>query len=189
MQLQKAVGAGTWSDLLREDEVRSRRRLLIACSIQFFQQIGGINALNYFATNLVLATGLDLQESSLVAGGLFTWFFVASFIPWFLIDSVGRRKLLLACITGMVMCFAIEAGCVSAVEKSGSKAAGGAAVAFLFIYLGLFTVRIIPCVWRQVSDRQIGFQAIVWVYPSEILPLRLRQKGSAISTFCNWITK
>ena len=29
----------------------------------------------------------------------------------------------------------------------------------------------------------------VWVYPSEILPLGLRQKGSAISTACNWITK
>ena len=140
VRLQEAVGAGSWKDLLHEDEVCSRRRFLIGCSIQFFQQIGGINALNYYATNLVLATGLDLQESSLVSGALFTWFFVASFIPWALIDSVGRRKLLLATITGMAMCFAIEAGCVSAVQANGSAAAGGAAVAFLFIYLGLFTV-------------------------------------------------
>jgi hypothetical protein len=32
-----------------------------------------------------------------------------------------------------------------------------------------------------------GFQAVVWVYPSEILSLRLRQKGSSISTACNWL--
>jgi hypothetical protein len=38
------------------------------------------------------------------------------------------------------------------------------------------------------ADGQIGFQAVVWVYPSEILPLNLRQKGSSISTACNWIT-
>jgi hypothetical protein len=31
------------------------------------------------------------------------------------------------------------------------------------------------------------FQATVWVYPSEILPLRLRQRGSSVSTACNWI--
>ncbi|CEL56650.1 Sugar transporter STL1 OS=Saccharomyces cerevisiae (strain ATCC 204508 / S288c) GN=STL1 PE=1 SV=2 [Rhizoctonia solani AG-1 IB] len=42
----------------------------------------------------------------------------------------------------------------------------------VFMFMGLFT---------------IGFQAVVWVYPSEILPLRLRAKGSALSTAANWI--
>lgn len=42
----------------------------------------------------------------------------------------------------------------------------------LFVFQGAFT---------------IGFQATVWVYPSEILPLRVRQKGSSISTASNWI--
>jgi hypothetical protein len=42
----------------------------------------------------------------------------------------------------------------------------------LFIFQGAFT---------------IGFQATMWVYPSEILPLKARQKGSAISTAANWI--
>jgi hypothetical protein len=46
------------------------------------------------------------------------------------------------------------------------------AAAMLFIFQGAFT---------------IGFQATVWVYPSEILPLKARQKGSSISTAANWI--
>ena len=45
--LEKSLNSGKWSALLKEDAIKSRRRLLIACSIQFFQQIGGINALIY----------------------------------------------------------------------------------------------------------------------------------------------
>lgn len=170
IKLESSVGSSSWKDLLREDSIKSRRRLLIACSVQFFQQAGGINALIFYMGNFL---ALVTDKASLLAGFVFVWFFVASFIPWTLIDTLGRRKLLLVCVTCMSMVFAIETGLVYAVQRHGSKAAGSAAVGFIFVFMGLFTV---------------GFQAVVWVYPSEILPLRMRQKGSAISTACNWIT-
>jgi hypothetical protein len=68
--------------------------------------------------------------------------------------------------------FAAQAGLIWKVETTGSKGAGAAATAVLFLYMGLFTT---------------GFQAVVWVYPSEILPLQMRSKGSSISTAANWI--
>lgn len=135
--LEVAIGSGTWSDLLKEDKIKSRRRLLIACSIQFFQQIGGINAIIFYAGNFF---ALVSDQGALLAGGLFTWFFIASFIPWFMIDTVGRRKLLLACISGMAMAFAIESALVWKTQADGSRVAGGVAIAVLFIYMGLFTV-------------------------------------------------
>ncbi|KAM0233772.1 hypothetical protein ACHAP5_010295 [Fusarium lateritium] len=69
---------------------------------------------------------------------------------------------------------AVQAGLIYQVENKTASAhgAGIAAAAMLFIFQGAFTV---------------GFQATVWVYPSEILPLRLRQRGSSISTAANWI--
>ncbi len=45
---------------------------------------------------------------------------MSSFIPWFLIDTLGRRKLLLVTITLMSICFALDARLVSAVQKNGS---------------------------------------------------------------------
>lgn len=42
---EAAMGAGSWSTLLQADKIHSRRRLLIACSVQAFQQLGGINAI------------------------------------------------------------------------------------------------------------------------------------------------
>jgi hypothetical protein len=140
--LEQSIGSGTWADLLKEDEIKSRRRLLIACSIQFFQQIGGINAIIFYAGTFF---SLVTDKAALMAGGLFTWFFVASFIPWMLIDTVGRRKLLLVCIAGMSAAFATESALVWKVQTSSSKAAAGAAVAVLFVYMGLFTVSCVSC--------------------------------------------
>jgi len=137
VELERSIGSGTWKDLLKEDRICSRRRLLIACSIQFFQQVGGINAIIFYAGNFF---SLVSDKAALLAGGLFTWFFIASFIPWFLIDTAGRRKLLLACVTGMALAFATESALVWKVQTSASKAAAGAAIAVLFVYMGMFTV-------------------------------------------------
>ncbi|KAJ9110739.1 hypothetical protein QFC20_002780 [Naganishia adeliensis] len=174
VELEKSVGSGSWAEFLRwkDDEIKSKRRLFIACFIQAAQQLGGINGIIYYAGTLLKTTGLDDHNSSLVSGFLFTWFFIASFIPWFLIDRVGRRPLLLVCISLMACTFAAQAGLIWKVETSGSRAAGAAATAVLFVYMGLFTT---------------GFQAVVWVYPSEVLPLAMRAKGSSISTAANWI--
>jgi len=45
VQFEASLDSGSWKDLLRNDEIQSQRRFLIACSIQAFQQLGGINAL------------------------------------------------------------------------------------------------------------------------------------------------
>lgn len=91
---EESIGAGSWKDLLKNDHIKSRTRLLIACGIQSFQQLGGINAIIYYSGTLFeKSIGFSSHMSSLMSGFLQTWFFVASFIPWFLIDRIGRRPL------------------------------------------------------------------------------------------------
>ncbi|KAH7093324.1 general substrate transporter [Paraphoma chrysanthemicola] len=164
-----------WKDIIKSDPIKSRRRFFIACGIQMFQQLGGINAIIYYSGTLFeKSIGFDTHMASLMSGFLQTWFFVASFIPWFLIDRIGRRPLLLSMISLMAAVMAVQAALIYQVQYNTASAAGAgiAAAAMLFVFQGAFT---------------IGFQATVWVYPSEILPLRLRQRGSAISTAANWI--
>ncbi|MCJ1246521.1 hypothetical protein MMC30_003729 [Trapelia coarctata] len=171
---EAAMGSGSWKTLLQADRIHSRRRLLIACSVQAFQQLGGINAIIYYSGTLFANVGFDNQRSALMSGFLQLWFFVASFIPWFLIDRIGRRPLFLSMISLMAAVMAVQAGLVYQVQYDTAiaYAAGIGGAAMLFVFQGAFT---------------IGFQATVWVYPSEILPLRLRQKGSSLSTASNWI--
>ena len=79
---QASIGTGRWKDLLKSDDIQSRRRFLIACSIQAFQQLGGINALIYYSNTLFSKSlGFDAHLSALMSGFLNTWFFIASFIP------------------------------------------------------------------------------------------------------------
>ncbi|KIM96736.1 hypothetical protein OIDMADRAFT_32656 [Oidiodendron maius Zn] len=172
---EASIGAGSWKHIFQSDRIKSRRRVLIACAIQSFQQLGGINAIIYYSGTLFeKSIGFDPHMSSLMSGFLQTWFFVASFIPWFLIDRIGRRPLLLSMISVMAAVMAIQAALIYQVEHATAIAtsAGIGAAAMLFVFQGAFT---------------IGFQATVWVYPSEILPLRFRQRGSSISTASNWI--
>ena len=171
VELERSIGSGTWGDLLKEDRICSRRRLLIACSIQFFQQVGGINAIIFYAGNFF---SLVSDKASLLAGGLFTWFFVASFIPWFLIDTAGRRKLLLTCVTGMALAFAVESALVWKVQTQHSKAAAGAAIAVLFVYMGLFTVSVpSACIDPQLTLDRL---------PSSRLGLPVRDPAAASET-------
>lgn len=43
--VETSLGSGSWRDLLHNDNIQSQKRFLIACSIQTFQQAGGINGL------------------------------------------------------------------------------------------------------------------------------------------------
>jgi hypothetical protein len=153
VRVETELNAGSWKDVLRSDQLHSRRRFLISCSIQIFQQLGGINAVIYYSGTLFnKSIGFDKHLSGLMSGFLQTWFFVASFIPWLLIDRVGRRPLLLSMISLMACIMAIQAALIYQVQNNTSAAhmAGEAAAAMLFIFEGAFTV---------------GFQATVWVYP------------------------
>jgi MFS family permease len=42
---ETSIGSGSWKDLLKEDSIKSRKRLLLACFLQAAQQLGGINAI------------------------------------------------------------------------------------------------------------------------------------------------
>lgn len=151
ISVEEQLGTGSWKDLIRNDRIQSQRRFLIACAIQTFQQLGGINAIIYYAGTLFQKSiGFSAHMSSLMSGFLQTWFFVASFIPWFLIDRVGRRPLLLSMISVMAAVMAVQAALIYQTQHNTSIAhsCGIAAAAMLFIFQGAFT---------------IGFQATVWV--------------------------
>ena len=130
-------------------------RVAIACSANVLQQLSGINVISalgpYVFQNSV---GLSRNEALLVAGGLQVFYFFSSLIPWFTIDRVGRRRLFMFGSAGMGICMLLFAVFVGI----GTKGLGYAAIVVLYLFQTFFTM---------------GWQSNMWIYPSELLPLKL----------------
>lgn len=173
LEHERAASNTGWRALTASDRIHTRKRLFLACFIQAAQQLSGINALIYYSGTLFSKSiGLDAHKSALMAGGLNMCLILGSTISIFLVDRVGRKKLLIPCITGMALVMCAQTGLVKKTQEGGSPIYGRAASAMLFVFEFFFS---------------LGFQATVWLIPSEVLPLLIRTKGSALSTASNWI--
>lgn len=162
------MSKGTFSDLIKRDKNRSLHRTIIAYVNQMFQQISGINLITYYAAKIYSNLGMSPFLSRLLAALNGTEYFIASWPAVFLVERVGRRKLMLFGAIGQAVTMAILAG----VNSKSSKAHQIAGIVFLFVFNTFFAV---------------GWLGMTWLYPAEITPLRIRAPANALSTSSNWI--
>jgi MFS family permease len=151
------------------------KRLAIGCSIMFFQQFMGCNAIIYYAPTIFSQLGLSGNTTSLLATGVYGIVNTVSTIPaLLLIDRVGRRKLLMSGALGTMISLIIVGGIVGGYGSSlvSHKAAGWAGIAFIYIYDVNFSY---------------SFAPIGWVLPSEIFNLGNRSKSISITTSATWM--
>ncbi|KAK0705511.1 general substrate transporter [Lasiosphaeris hirsuta] len=160
---------GTWGDLFRSNGISADKRFYLAVGIQFMQQMSGINLITYYAPTLY-KTALGMSQEKALLLGCYTqlWYVLASFVTWYTIDRIGRRKLLVTMALGMCLVLIGEA----VATASGTRTGAILAVVFLFIFEACFS-------W--------GWMACVWIYPPEILPLKIRAKGSALAAAADFI--
>lgn len=107
-------------------------------------------------------------DALLVSGGLQVFYFLSSLLPWWAVDHIGRRKLFMFGSAGMGVCMMLSAIFVGIDTKWG----GYAAAVVLYLFQTFFT---------------LGWQSNMWIYPSELLPLRLRLRGGAIAVVSQWL--
>lgn len=114
------------------------------------------------------SVGIGHNLSLLLAGFNGIAYFLSSLVPIWIIDRLGRRKLMLFAAAGQCVCMAVLAGTVS----NGGFAAGVVAIVMLFLFNFFFAV---------------GLLAIPWLLPAEYAPLAIRTKAAALATASNWI--
>jgi sugar porter (SP) family MFS transporter len=166
--VQRSKSKG-FSDLLTNGRTQHFQRMVIGASTQFFQQFTGCNAAIYYSTVLFQNNMGFSPKKALLLGGIFATVYALSTIPsFFLVDSLGRRKLFLIGATGQAIAFTITFGCL--IKDSTQSAKGAAFGIYLFIFFFAWTILPLP-----------------WVYPPEINPLRTRTSAAAVSTCTNWI--
>ncbi|KAL2021847.1 hypothetical protein VTK56DRAFT_6621 [Thermocarpiscus australiensis] len=167
------MAKGTFADLFfntteGSNKTRNMHRTLLAYFNQVFQQISGINLITYYAAVIYRGLGMSGFLSRLLAAINGTEYFLASWPAVFLVERVGRRKLMLFGAAGQAATMAVLAG-VNSRAEAGYQIAG---IVFLFVFNTFFAV---------------GWLGMTWLYPAEIVPLRIRAPANALSTSANWI--
>jgi hypothetical protein len=117
--------------------------------------------ITYYVSVIFQCIGLRRNISLLIAGFNATEDLLASFIPIWIIEKVGRRQLMLTGSTGQAPSMMVLATTI----RDGSKAAGYVACICLFLLDTLFS---------------LGWVTTPGLCASEVRTLRIRQLG------CRW---
>jgi MFS family permease len=164
-----AAEGGSFKALLKNGPQKFFYRTMLGIGGQFMQQLSGINLITYYAPFVMeQSVGLSHDLALLLSGFNGVAYFLSSLIPIWIIDRLGRRKLMLFAAAGQGVCMAVLAGTVS----NGGKEAGIVAIVMLFMFNFFFA---------------IGLLAIPWLLPAEYAPLAIRTKAAALATASNWI--
>ncbi|KZT53878.1 sugar transporter [Calocera cornea HHB12733] len=166
----KKNGMVTWRDFLNLSTLvntRGRRyRLMLNIAFSWFGQFSGNNIISYYLPHLLLNVGITDTNTQLLLNIIYAiigWIFAATGTRFH--DLIGRRKMFLGSIAGMIVCLAITAGTAAGYVNTGSKPASDASIAFIFIFGAVFA-------WAFTSMQPI--------YPGEVLSNDMRAKGMGI---------
>jgi MFS transporter, SP family, arabinose:H+ symporter len=138
--------------------------ILLAFFIAFFNQFSGINAILYFAPRIFEMTGLETQAALLQSVGIGITNLIFTFVGLWMIDRLGRRKLLYIGSFGYIASLGLTAW------------------AFY-----TETYAIVPfCIFAFIAAHAVGQGAVIWVFISEIFPNKQRAFGQSLGSFTHW---
>ncbi|XP_066370491.1 hexose carrier protein HEX6-like [Miscanthus floridulus] len=150
-------------------ERRYRPQLVMAVAIPFFQQVTGINAIAFYAPELLRTIGMGESASLLSAVVTGVVGVGSTFASMLAVDRFGRRTLFL--VGGAQMLASqVLIGAIMAAElrDSGGLGKGWAGVLILLIAV-------------YVAGFGWSWGPLGWLVPSEIFPLEVRAAGQSVT--------
>lgn len=149
-----------------------RRILLVGTGVAVAQQLTGINSIMYYGQTILVEAGFD-EHAALIANVAPGVIAVAGgFVALATVDRIDRRRTFLIGLTLTTLShllLAISAGLLPV----GSPARPYVVLALVVLFVG---------------SMQTFLNIAVWVYLSEIFPLRIRGVAIGVAVCCHWIT-
>ncbi|MGV8094301.1 MAG: sugar porter family MFS transporter [Mangrovibacterium sp.] len=140
--------------------------IILAILIALFNQMSGINAVMYYAPRIFEMVGYAQNSALLQSVSVGITLFVFTILGMFLVDRVGRKRLLLIGSVGMVFFLGLVAKTVFS-TTTGSI--------WMLIYLSGF-----------IAFFSFSQGTVIWVFISEIFPNSVRSKGQTLGSFSHW---
>ncbi|KAI5468134.1 general substrate transporter [Mariannaea sp. PMI_226] len=155
----------------------NRRAAVVACGLMTIQQISGFNTLMYYSSTLFQIVGFD---NPIAVGTVVTatnWLF--TFLSIFLIDRIGRRKLLLCSMWGMPVFLTIAAGVFYKIPIDRNT------LELTSDHVGRPAIVVLVSMILFVASYAAGLGCVPW-QANEFLPMEVRATGTMLINICNW---
>lgn len=161
--IARQEGERTYSEMFK----RYGTRVFIAMSAQALAQLNGINVISYYAPLVFEEAGWKGHNAILMAGINGITYLMSTIPPWYIVDSWGRRPILLTGAVAMTLS-------LSSISY--------------FQYIKIDSTPTMVVIFVMIYNAAFGYSwgPIPWLYPPEILPLKIRSKGASLSTATNW---
>ncbi|MFV5689644.1 sugar porter family MFS transporter [Flavobacterium sp. ZT3R25] len=143
-----------------------RFQLILVFLIAAFNQLSGINAFLYYAPRIFEEAGLGAKTALLSSIGIGIINLIFTLIGVYLIDRLGRRKLMIFGSIGYIFSLSMVA------TSFYLNWTGLAVPGFLFLF---------------IASHAIGQGAVIWVFISEIFPNHLRASGQSFGSSVHWV--
>jgi len=171
-----------------------RRALAIACFLQGAQQLCGFNSVMYFAATIFSLAGFHSPTVPALTIALTNFLF--TFIAFYAIDRIGRRRILLYAIPfmalGLTLCAVAFSSLSSTVDdpSTDSKNTPTSSTSSVITGAGTsttlsFSTLLLPALLLYVATYALSLGSLPWLQ-SELFPTRTRAVGAALATTTNW---
>jgi sugar porter (SP) family MFS transporter len=169
LELMKAYGTGSYADCFKMGPQKNLIRTLVGVFLQAWQQLTGINFIFYYGTSFFQASGISKPFLITIATNVVN---VAMTLPgMFLMDKLGRRKILIIGAAGMCFCEYLIA-IIGTIVGQSNESAQKTLIAFVCIYIAFFA-----STWGPAA----------WVVTGELYPISIRAKCMSLSSASNWL--
>ncbi|CAF3706369.1 unnamed protein product [Rotaria sordida] len=162
VKLMSKYVTGTYADCFKMGPQKNLLRTLVGIFLQAWQQLAGINFILYYGTSFFHSSGIQQPFLITILTNVIN---VSMTIPgMLLIDTLGRRKILIIGAAGMLVCEYIIA-IIGTIVGQSNEAAQTALITFVCIYIAFFA-----STWGPAT----------WVVTGELYPSAIRAKCECI---------
>ena len=145
----------------------------IAFSIAFFQMAGGINVVLFYTPKLLEMGGFSSADSFVQSNLVGIFMVIMTIVSMVLIDRTGRKPLLIAGTSVMILAFAVIAFSFYS-SRQGQMTETSSAI----ILIAMLAV---------VAGFSVSLGPITWAYLSEVFPYQVKGLGISLAGMFNGI--
>lgn len=151
---------------------RYRKVIVFAFIIAMCNQLSGINAILYYAPEVMKKAGATDDDAYLMSVAVGVMNLIATMAALTVIDKIGRRSLMIVGSIGYLLSLGFLTG-------------------IMFVYEGHFnstsSVLVLIGLLFFIAAHAFGQGSVIWVFISEIFPNKVRGTGQSFGSLTHWV--